>query len=186
MRQLAEARRSYEVGEYRKALDLAKKTKSRYANILGGIEGADDRPNIARLAIDLIRKIETDPKAVEAIQEFEAAKRFARVTRLEKAAEKNPAKWLDVFKLLDRIAVRYPECPTGRASAKRVLAIKGDKPLYRAIKREQRRRFIASALQLAEQYERSGHKDLADAQYAKLKKRFPGKSMDALQRMAKQ
>ncbi|MFH1418800.1 MAG: hypothetical protein ABII12_11020 [Planctomycetota bacterium] len=186
MSQLAEARRSYEIGEYRKALDVAKKTKSRYANILGGIDGADDRPNIAKLAVELIKKIENDPKAIEAIQEFEAAKRFARVARLEKATEKDPAKWLDLFKLLDRIALRYPECPTGDACAKRVQAIKGDKPLYRAIKLEQQRRFIASALQLAEQYERDGRKDLADAQYDKLKKRFPGKSKKELRRMARE
>ncbi len=185
MRLIADARKSYENGEYRKALELAKQTKSRYANILGGIDGVDDRPNIAKLAVDLIRKIETDPKAVIAIQEYDAAKRFKRVARLEKAAEKDPAKWCDLFKLLDQIATRYPQCPTGFACAKRIQDLKENKPLYRVIKLEQRRRFIASAIQLAEQYENAGQKDLADAQYAKLKKRFPGKSMADLRRMAK-
>jgi tetratricopeptide (TPR) repeat protein len=184
MTRVDQAAAHYENGLYRKALELAGQTKVLYANLLGGIPGTGHMPNVSHAAVKLIGRIESDPKAREALQEYEAARRLKRVESLERKAKKDPAKHYDIYKLLETVAKRFPDCPTGRECINRLEDIKADKKLYKLIRREEARRFIAAALQRAEQYERHGLHDQAAAEYKKLAKKYPGKSLKELRRMA--
>lgn len=184
MAHLDEVRRFLADGKYVEALELARQTKTQYANIFGGLSGFADKPIVSRLAVELIARIEADPTAAIAIQEHEAAKRFAKVERLEELVKTDREKYYDLYKALKRIVDRYPDCPTGERCAARLAQIKADRKLYRDIKDEEKRRFISARFQQAEQYEKLGMADRAKDEYAKLKKRFPGQSMDELRKMA--
>ncbi|MBN2560833.1 MAG: hypothetical protein JXQ75_07880 [Phycisphaerae bacterium] len=184
MAHLEQAADLFEKAQYREALKLAKETKVLYANLFGGVPGTGHLPNVAQEAALLMKQIEADPKAREAIQEYAAARKFKRVKILEKQAGKDRAKYYDVFKLLGKIAKRYPDCPTGRECAQRLGLLKGDEKLHKFIKEEQRRRLITTSLRRAEQYERNGLHEDAKAEYEKLARRFPGRSLDELRKMA--
>lgn len=184
MAQIAEARRLFEDGAYREALKLAKQTRVGFANIFTGVPGAGDMPNVSAAAVALIETIEADPRARAAIQEYEAAKRYKKIPRLEAEARKDATKNLDLFKALETIARRFPDCPTGRRCADRVRQIRDDDKTYEIIRGERTRRSIATALDRAEQYERNGLSKEAAAEYARLRKRFPDKSLAELRRIA--
>jgi len=185
MAQLAEARRLFEDGAYREALKLAKQTRVGFANIFTGVPGAGDMPNVSAAAVALIDTIVADPKAREAIQEYEAAKRYRRIPPLDAKARKDATKNLDLFKALEKIAKRFPDCPTGRRCADRVRRIKDDDKTRRIIRQEQTRRSIAGALDRAEQFERNGMAQKAADEYEKLIKQYPDKSLDDLRRIAR-
>ena len=171
-------------GQYVEALKLAKETKVLYADLFGGIPGAGNVPIVSQEAANLIKQIEADPKAREAIQEAEAAKRFKRIEGLEEKAKKDRTKYYDLYRGLKKIATRFPDCATGRECAKRLRLLEDDKDVMRVVKQEEDRRFIAAALRRAEQYERDGHPDKAKAEYAKLLEKYKGKTIEQLKRMA--
>lgn len=184
MTRLEEAAELFGQGQYVKALKLAKETKVLYADLFGGIPGAGNVPIVSQEAANLIRQIESDPKAGEAMQELEAAKRFKRIPGLEDKAKKDRTKYYDLYKGLKKIATRFPDCATGRECAKRLRLLEDDKAVMRLVKREEDRRFIAAALRRAEQYERDGHQAKAKAEYAKLIEKYKGKTLKELRRMA--
>lgn len=185
MQHLNQAAAHAENGKYREALKLAKETKVRYANLLRGVPGTSHLPNISQAAVRLIKNIERDPQAREALQEYEAAKRFKRIARLERKAKKDPTKHYDIYKICLTIAKRFPDCPTGRECIKRLEDLKADRKLYKLVKKEEKRRFIAAALQRADQYERNGLHKQAQAERKKLAEKFPGRTIAELRRMAK-
>lgn len=184
MDSLKKAATLYEQGQYRKAFELAKQTKAIYANILGGVPGAAGAPNISRLAVGLIKQIEADPKAHIAFQEYEASKRARRIPRLEKQAKKNPDRYFDLYKLLKKIAERYPDCPTAKQCVARLAKLKTDKKIWKRIRREESRRFIATVLNRVERYERDGLPAKAAAEYKKLTRKYPGKTRAQLRKMS--
>ncbi len=183
--ELTRADELYREGKYQEALQVAKKTRVLYAAIFEGLRDVETKPNLARSAADLIDRINADPKAQEAIQEEAAARLFRRIPHLERAAQAEPRKNFDLYRALERIATRYPACPTGRASAERLHKLISDAKLRAIIEREQQRRVIAAALGKAAQYEKEGRPDLAAIELAKLRERHPGKSIDELRRLAK-
>ena len=174
----------YQEGKYREALALAKKSKSLYANIFGGLNVVIDAPNIPRLAKQLIRKIDHDPTAQRAIQEFEAAKRAKKIPRMEKRAKKDPTRYLDLYKALKTISTRYPDCDTGARCKAQMKQLKKNGPIWRHITREKERRFIASALQRIDQYQKAGLTKEAAAEIRKLRELYSGKSIAKLRKMA--
>jgi len=184
MDELNRAQELYGEAKYREALDIAKKTKILYANIFGGIEGAPPRPKIALLATQLIKIIDKNPDAQIQIREYAAAKRAKRIPTLEKRAKKDPTRYYDLYKVHKAIAKRFPNCPTGMNSAEAVDKLRADKKIWKHIKREKKRRYIASILQSVEQLEKAGLTAEAAAEYKRLTKKFPGKSRQELRRMA--
>ncbi|MBN2560832.1 MAG: hypothetical protein JXQ75_07875 [Phycisphaerae bacterium] len=182
---LEEAAALFQDGQYREALDLAKQTKVRYANLFGGLPGARHAPNVARDAAALIKEIEADPRTREAIQEYEAVRRFKRIAILEQKLKEDRAKYYDIYKLLGTIAKRYPDCPTGHECVRRLRELRADRELYGLIKSEGKRRYIAAALRRAEQYERSDLHEQAAAEYQELSRKFRGKTIEELRRMAR-
>ncbi len=174
----------YEQGKYREALVLAKRTKVLYANIFGGLDEVIDAPNVPRLAKELILKIDNDPTAQRAIQEFEAAKRAKKIPRLEKRAKKDPTQYLDLYKALKTISTRFPDCETGARCRAQLAKLKRDGPIWRHITREKERRFIASALQKIDQYQKNGLTKEATAEIKKLGELYSGKSLAKLRKMA--
>jgi tetratricopeptide (TPR) repeat protein len=184
MKQLEKAGLLFQAGKYQEALQLAKKTKTLYGAIFDGIQGGEGKPNVAQLAAKMIKVIEADPKAKAEIDELEAAKRYAKAARLEEGARKDETKYYDLYKTLQGIVKRYPNSPTGVKAAEQLGKLKADKKLYAVIEKEQQRRFISSTLQQAEQYEKAGQSEEAAAEYQKLKKKFPDKTLDELRRMA--
>ncbi len=184
MDELNRAQALYGEAKFREARELAGKTKILYANIFGGIQGAPAKPNIARLATQLIKIIDDNPDARIQIQEHDATKRAKRIPTLLKRAKKDVTRYYDLYKAHKAIAKLFPDCPTGKASAKAVAKLKANKKLWKHIRREKRRRSIASVLQSIEQLEKAGLTDKAAAEYKKLSKRFPGKSRAELRRMA--
>jgi tetratricopeptide (TPR) repeat protein len=184
MARLEKAAELFGQGQYVEALKLAKETKVLYADLFGGIPGAGSVPIVSQEAANLIKQIEADPKAREAIQESEAAKRFKRIEGLEDKAKKDRTKYYDLYRRLKNIATRFPDCATGRECAKRLRLLEDDKDVMRVVKQEEDRRFIAAALRRAEQYERDGHPDKAKAEYAKLLEKHKGKTIEQLKRMA--
>jgi hypothetical protein len=184
LKQLEEVGELYKQAKYKEALQLAKKTKAIYAAIFDGIDGIESKPNISQLAAAMIKTIKADPKAQAETQEVEASKRFAKIARLEEDARKDETKYYDVFKKLKDIVKRYPDCPTGQKCAEQLQKLKADKKRYAIIQKEEQRRFIATALQKAAEYEKAGETGLAAAEYKKLKDKFPGKSLDEISRLA--
>lgn len=174
----------YQEGKYREALALAKQTKVLYANIFGGLTVPIDAPNVPRLAKQLIRKIDNDPTAQEAIREFEAAKRAKKIPRMEKRAKKNPTQYLDLYKALKTISVRFPDCDTGTRCKAQLATLKKDGPIWRHITRERERRFIASALQKIDQYRKAGLTRESTEEVKKLRELYSGKSLAKLRKMA--
>jgi len=185
MTRLETAADLYADGRYQEALDSAGRTKNLYAGLFARIRGAKDMPNIAKKAAALIRRIESDPQAQSAFQEANAAKRYRRVLRLERKAKEDASLYFDLYQTLRTIVKRYPNCPTGRKCKDRLRAIEADRKLFRLIKKEERRRTIAAALRRAEEYKSDGQPDQAGAEYAKLKDKYPGKTLKQLRRMAK-
>lgn len=174
----------YQEGKYREALVLAKQTKVLYANIFGGLTVPIDAPDIPRLAKQLIRKIDRDPTAQRAIQEYEAAKRARKIPRLENRAKKDPTRYLDLYKALKTISTRFPDCDTGARCKAQLAQLKKDAPIWRHVTREKERRFIASALQKIDQYQKSGLTKEAAAEVKKLREFYSGKSLAKLRKMA--
>ena len=185
MESLGQARNLYQDGKYRDALKLAKECRVLYSNIWVGVEAASGAPNVSRRAVKLINRIETDPKARIAFQEYEASKRSKKIPRLEKQARKDSTRYLDLYKALKSISKRFPDCPTGKQCAEQLAELKADKKTWNLIKREERRRYIASALDDIKQFEKAGLRKEAEAVYRKLTKKYPGKSRKELQKMAK-
>lgn len=186
LRELQRAESMFQEGKYAESLQLAKRTKVLYAAIFDGIPGGGNQPNIANLAVSLIERIEADPKAAAQFREERAAKLCRRVPGLEKAAEQEPRKYFDLCRALEKVAGKYPDCPSGQQCAKRLRELKKDPKLYALIQREADRRFIAATLARAEEYELAGQSDLAAAEYEKLKKKHPDKPLPELRRMAKE
>ncbi len=184
MDEITKALGLYQEGKYRDALALAKQTKVLYANIFGGLTVPVDSPDIPRLANQLIRKIDSDPTAQRAIQEFEAAKRAKKIPRLEKRAKKDPTRYLDLYKALKTISARFPDCDTGARCKAQLAKLKKDGPIWRHITREKERRFIASALQKIDQYQKNGLTKEATAEVKKLRELYSGKSLAKLRKMA--
>jgi len=174
----------YQEGKYRESLALAKQTKVLYANIFGGLNVVVDAPSIPRLAKQLIHKIDHDPTAQRAIQEFEAAKRAKKIPRMERRAKKDSTHYLDLYKALKTISTRFPKCDTGARCKARLVALRKDGPIWRHITREKERRFISSALQKIDQYQKSGLTKEANAEVKKLRELYSGKSLAKLRKMA--
>jgi hypothetical protein len=175
----------YDQGEYAKAFDLAEETKTTYANLLHAIYAARRYPDPARLAAALLTRIKKDPDARPALRERTAARSYAKVRELWSNAEDAPALYLDVCKGLKAISRRFPDTPTGQKCVLDVEELLADTRTSTIIELEEQRRFIASALQSAEQYQLFGQFELAAAEEAKLTNRFPGKSLEDLREMAK-
>lgn len=184
MEEIKKALGLYQEGKYRESLELAKKCKVLYANIFGGMTVPVDVPDVPRLAKQLIKKIDSDPTAQRAIQEFEAAKRAKKIPRLEKRAKEDPTRYLDLYKALKRIAKRYPDCETGARCKAQKAKLRKDGPIWRHITHEKERRFIASALQKIEQYQKAGLTEQAAVEIKKLRELYSGKSLAALREMA--
>lgn len=174
----------YQEGKYREALELAKQCKVLYANLFGGMTVPIDAPDVPRLADQLIQKIAHDPTAQRVIQEFEAARRARKIPRLEKRAKADPTRYLDLYKALKSIAKRYPDCETGARCKAQAAKLSKDGPIWRHITHEKERRFIASALQKIDQYQKAGLAEEAAAEIKKLRDLYSGKSLAALQEMA--
>ena len=185
MQALGAARLLYQDGDYRNALDQAKQCRAQYANIWSRIEGAGNAPNVARLAVRLIKTIEADPKAKIAFQEHEASKRARKIPRLEKQAKKDAKRYFDLYKLLKTVSGRFPDCPTGKQCEARLAKLKADKKIWKVIRREERRRFIASALRKVDWLRKEGRKAEAAAEYKKLARKYPGKSEAELRKIAR-
>ncbi len=185
MAALEAAEQLYGDGEYRKALQEAKRVKIVYGDVWGRIEAAKDAPNIARSAQKLIEKIDTDPQARLAIQEYEAQRRAKQLPRLEAQAKKDPSRYLDLFNRLETIVDRYPDAPTGRTCAGRLAEIRADTKVWKAIRHEKKRRFVAGVLQSVEQLTKAGLHEKAAAEYRKLTEKYPGKSPEDFVKMAK-
>ena len=184
MAKLEQAADLFEQKQFLEALKLARETKVLYANLFSGIPGSGHLPIVSQEAVLLIKQIESDPAAKEAIQEFEAARKFRKVERLEKKAKQTPAAYYDLHQALQNIVKHHPDCPTGRECAKRLQALQDDEKIAKIIKQEDDRRFIEAALRRIGQYESEGKSGMAKDERAKLVKRFPGKSIDELRRMA--
>ncbi len=185
MTALEAAERLYDDRDYRKALQEAKRVKIIYGDIWGRIQAAKDAPNIATSAQKLIERIEADPAARLAIQEYEAQRRAKQLPRMEAQAKKDRSRHLDLFNRLETIAESYPDCPTGKTCAGRLAELRADAKIWKAIRREKQRRFVAGVLQSVEQLTQAGLHDKAAAQYRKLTKKYPGKTREDFVKMAK-
>lgn len=185
MREVMRAKALYDEKKFIEALDVAKKTKSIYANLFSGLELPQTFPNISRLAKRIIKAIDKNPAAQEQIQEHEATKRLKRAISLEKQVKEKPVKYYDLYKTYRTIAKRYPDCPTGRDCAEQAIKLRNDKKIWKIILRERERRNIASALSTIHTLEANGLVDDARAELAKLQKKYPGKSREQLAEMAK-
>lgn len=174
----------YKDEKYRDALKLAKETRALYANLWVGVEAASGAPNIARRAVKFIELIESNPAAQIEIQEYEASRRFKKISRLEKRAKKDPAGYLDLYKALKSISSRFPDCPTGKQCSRQLAKLKADKKTWKLIRREKERRYIASVLAGVEQFEKAGLMAKASEEYRKLTKKYPGKSRKEFKKMA--
>ena len=184
MRELIRAKGMYDEKKFVESLALSKRIKSVYANLFGGLKIPQTFPNIARLATRLIRAIDKNPAAQIEIQEHEATKRLKRITRLEERVKKDPIKYYELYKAYRTIAKRYPDCPTGRDCAEQAIKLRSHKKKWKIIKRERRRRDIASALSSISTLEAGGLIDKAEKELAALMKKYPGKTRKQLEAMA--
>lgn len=184
MAKLEHAADLFEQKQFIVALELAQTTKVLYANLFTGLPVSGSYPIVSQEAALLIKQIEGDPEAKQAIQEHEAVKKYRKAERLATRAEKTPTVYYDLYKLLKNIAKHHPDCPTGQECARRAEALENDERIGRIIKLEEDRRFIDTCLRRVAQYEGEGKKDLAKAERAKLEKRFPGKSLEELRRIS--
>lgn len=183
MAHLADATKLYDNRQYLEAFDLAEQTRTRYANLFGGLRIAKKYPNVSRKAVDLIAEWKNDPLAAEAFQERAAAAHYDRIQRLQAKAEADSSKYYDLYRALKSFVRRYPNCPTGRDAAGELRRLEQDPELSELITREQQRRFILAALRRIEENERDGLLDKVEADRAELQKKFPGKTLDDLRRM---
>src|SRR5207248_2682510 len=115
---LEAARKLFEEDKFLAALDAADKVKKFYAGVLSGVSNA--APNLAALAVDLIRQIESDPKSMPIIQQAKAAPLAKRLARLDREARKDPSKRLDIYSVLKTLAEKHPKCDAGRSAAARL------------------------------------------------------------------
>ena len=184
MASLNKALELYKNQKYRQALKLAKRTKSLFGNIFGGVQAVVNLPNVAHLAANLIKKIKADPQAQQAFQEYEASKRAKRIPHLRRRAEKDPTRYLDLYKTLKTISKRFPKCTTGKSCAAQLSKLRADPAIWRHITREKERRFISTFFQRIEQYKKAGLAVKAAEETKRLKKLYPGKSLKELRKMA--
>lgn len=174
------ARKLYEDGKYLAARDAADKVKKLYGGILSGVPGAGAVPNLANLAIALIREIETDPKAIPILQQDKAAPLVKRLARLDREAQRDASKRLDIYQLLQKISEKYPKCDAGQKAADRLIELRKDDSFLAWVQEETESRHLRGELALAEQYSKNGQTDKADAIHEKLLRRYPGKTLDDL------
>jgi hypothetical protein len=185
MAQIEQATELYDQGEYATAFDIAQDTRATYPSLLGGIPGASRLPDPARLAGALLKRIQKDPAARPALRERAAARSYAKVQDLRARADDHPVLYFEVCKGLKAIAKRFPETPTGQKCRQEAEEILSDAKTRAIVEQEEQRRFIASALQSAEQYRQYGRLESAAEEEAKLVSRFPDKSIEELREMAK-
>ncbi len=185
MERLERAADYYEEGRYVEAIDLAKETKVLYANLFGGVPTADRVPNVSQEAARLIAQIEADPKAREAIQEPAAARMYRKVEKLDREITRAPDKHVELHDTLKKIANRYPDCSTGRLANRRLEELQQDRQLMQLIQAERDRRWIADTLRRLDEFSSAGKLDAAEAERDRLTKRFPGRTIEELRRMAK-
>lgn len=184
MREVMRSKALYDEGNFIEALDVAQKTKSIYANLFSGLELPHSFPSVSRLAKRIIKAIDKNPAAQVQIQEHEATIRLKRVVKLEERVKEEPARYYDLYRAYRTIAKRYPDCPTGQDCAEQAIKLRNDKSIWKIIKRERRRRELRSALSTIKTLEANGMTDQADAELAKLFKKFPGKSRKELEKLA--
>lgn len=184
MQKLESARKRVEEKDFLQALRDARLIKVQYANLFGGIPALVDRPNLARLAAQLIKEIETNPDAQGALQEEKAQPLARRIAKIETSLKKEPWKHYDLFKACTAAHRRYPESPTGQAAGKRLASLRKDKDAWRIIGLERRRRDIASRLHDIEQLEKQGETARAKKALDHLHIKYPDKSLEELRRIA--
>ncbi|HVP13703.1 MAG TPA: hypothetical protein VMV94_21185 [Phycisphaerae bacterium] len=185
MSRLVEATNLYGRGEYAKAMDLALEVRTNYANLLVRLRVASQYPDPARLADGLVTQIRQDRHAQPALRERSAAQAYMKVRRSWLKAQDDPTLYLDVSRGLKSIARRFADTPTGEKCQQQVSDLLADEKIRSLIEREEQRRFIASALESSDQYQRFGLIEEAEAERAKLTDHFPGKSLEELSEMAR-
>ncbi len=158
--------------KYIEALELARATRSIYANLFAGLNIQHNYPNIARLAREIEEKLEKDPTAQAQIQEKEASGRLPRIRVLERVASEDPARYYDLYKAYRRVAKRFPNCPTGQDCATQMESLRNDKKIWRMINDERKCRWIEDKLQTISMCEANGMTDKARETYEELTKRF--------------
>lgn len=186
MREVMRAKKLYEEKKFIEALDVARKTKSIYANLFSGLELPQTFPNIARYAKRIIKAIDKNPAAQLQIQEHEATRYLKRVESLERRVEEKPVEYYRLYKAYRKIAKRFPDCPTGRDCAEQAIKLRNDKKIWKIIMQERRRREIASALSSIKTLEANGLHDDAEKELATLLKKFPGKTREDLEKLAEE
>ncbi|HWL93428.1 MAG TPA: hypothetical protein VNT79_07820, partial [Phycisphaerae bacterium] len=172
--------------EFLKALREARRIKTVYSNLFGGIEVAPEPVNLSRLAAKLIEEIESNPSAQPALQEEKAAPFAKRIERLEREREKDRSKYVDLFAACEKAAEKYPASPTGKAAAARLKQLKANKKIWRHIGRERDRRALAAALSNIAALEKHGRPAEAQKHLDRLLTRHPGQTRAALEKRAKQ
>jgi|GEM_PF-2071342 len=158
--------------KYVEAMELARATRSIYANLFAGLNIQHNYPNISHLARDIEEKLEKNPAAQAQIQEKEASSRLRRIRVLERVVTEDPARYYDLYKAYRRIAKSFPNCPTGRDCASQSESLRSDKDIWRMINDERKCRWIEDKLQTISMCEANGLTDKARETYEELTKRF--------------
>lgn len=182
---LNEARSLYEKKEFILAIKRARFVQRNYANILGGLSVAGDAPNLATLAVELTKQIESDPAAKPALQEEQARILAKRIERFEKQARSDKARLLDVYDTCKKLASKFPNCPTAKTCVERSEALRKDKRSWTIISRERERRNVLSQLGKIEELEKAGDDSGARKALEKLLIKYPGKTRQDLERLSR-
>jgi hypothetical protein len=139
---------------------------------------------ILKACQELIERIDADEGIQTHLNEGEAAQQGKRLASLENRAARDERAYLDLLKALQSVARQYPDSNTGKRCTERMKELRSDPKIAEIIDRETERRFIAAALQLADQYEKNGHADKAQAELDMLRQKYPHTSLKELRERA--
>ncbi|MBX3395095.1 MAG: hypothetical protein KF841_06970 [Phycisphaerae bacterium] len=182
---LNDARSLYEKKDYVLAIEKARFVQRNYANILGGLSVGGDAPNLATLAVDLIKQIESDPAAKPTLQEEQARPLAKRIERFEKQARTDKSRLLDVYDTCRKLASKFPDCPTAKTCVARSETLRKDKKNWSIISRERDRRDVLSQLGKIEELEKAGEDAAARKALDRLLIKHPGKTRQDLERLSR-
>lgn len=184
MQELERAKGLFEEKNYIEARDASVMVQRQYANLFGGINVGENRPNLAQLAKSLITRIERDPGAKAALQEVKARPMAKKIARYDKQVEKDPTRLYDIYETCAKAAKKYPDCETGKSCAARAKKLKADKKSWKVICEERERRDIRKQLQEIETHEKAGRTAEAKKLLDRLLIKYPGRSREELEKMA--
>ena len=143
---LADARNLYAAGEY----VAARKKAAHVATVFRGIKTAGK-------ARRLLRKIDSDPQAIAAINEVKAKRLYELTKQIRLKLDKSPEALLELHDRLRVLQLRkYAQTESGKAAKIELIEIRKNPEMMKKIQQIRRKREIASKMSLARTYLQNG------------------------------